>query len=100
MTKSKTGPASLDNFRIEPLTRNNWGKFVSLFGERGACGNCWCMFYRIGNADFREGKTDDGNKNAMKDIVNQGKPAGLMGFIEEQPVAWCAFALVRYYVSR
>ncbi len=40
MTKSKTAPASLNNFRIEPLTSNNWGKFVGLFGERGACGNC------------------------------------------------------------
>ncbi len=91
MAKNKKGQ-TLNNLRVEPLTTRNWNKFVSLFGEKGACGNCWCMYYRLGNSEFREGKTGDGNKNAMKEIVRQGKPAGLIGFIEEQPIAWCAFA--------
>jgi GNAT superfamily N-acetyltransferase len=91
MAKTKKGQ-KLNNLRVEPLTTRNWNKFVSLFGEKGACGNCWCMYYRLGNSEFREGKAEDGNKNAMKEIVKQGKPAGLIGFIEEQPIAWCAFA--------
>ena len=82
----------LSALRFEPLTKNNWDKFVELFGNKGACGNCWCMFYRLSKTDFEKGKTDDGNKNAMKQLVWNNLPAGLIGFYEDLPIAWCAFA--------
>lgn len=81
-----------DRFTIEPLTKDNWAGFVELFGEKGACGNCWCMFYRLGNKEYQSGKADQGNKKAMKKIVWEGRPAGLLGFVEGQAIAWCAFA--------
>ena len=77
---------------VEPVTKRNWNKFVELFGEKGACGNCWCMYYRLSKADFLEGKTEDGNKNAMKELVWESKPVGLIGLVEGQAIAWCAFA--------
>ncbi len=82
----------IDKLTFEPLTRMNWGKFVELFGNKGACGNCWCMYYRLSKSDFREGKSEDGNKNAMKQIVWDNKPAGILGIYDGQPIAWCAFA--------
>ena len=86
------GDVFLDQIRFEPLTRSNWGKFVQLFGEKGACENCWCMYYRLSRADYREGKADGGNREAMKELVMQGRPTGILGFYEEQPIAWCAFS--------
>lgn len=80
------------NFKVEPVTRSNWSLFVKLFGDKGACGNCWCMYYRLSKSDFQAGKTDDGNKNSMKEIIWSAKPAGLLGLLEGEPVAWCAFA--------
>ena len=82
----------MEALRFEPLSKANWGKFVELFGARGACGNCWCMSFRRNKADFEEGKVDDGNKNAMKQLVWDNQPTGLLGFYEDKPVAWCAFA--------
>jgi GNAT superfamily N-acetyltransferase len=82
----------LSQLTFEPLTEANWGKFVRLFGNRGACGNCWCMFYRLSKADFDEGKADDGNKEAMHELVRQKRPAGILAFYEDIPIAWCAFA--------
>jgi GNAT superfamily N-acetyltransferase len=82
----------LDQLTFEPLTRKNWGLFIELFGNKGACGNCWCMYYRLPKPAFREGKTDDGNKNAMKKLVWENKPAGILGIYEGQAIAWCAFA--------
>jgi len=76
----------------EPLTRKNWGQFVELFGNKGACGNCWCMYYRLPKSVFNEGKMEEGNKQAMKDIVWEDKPAGILGFYDGLPIAWCAFA--------
>lgn len=82
----------LVELRFEPLTKDNWNKFVELFGVKGACGNCWCMFYRLKKADYIEGKINDGNKNAMKQLVWSNQPTGLLGFYKDIPIAWCAFA--------
>lgn len=82
----------LSELTIEPLTTSNWFKFVQLFGEKGACGNCWCMYFRLKKADFVEGKVDEGNKTAMKDLVDAGRPTGILAFYEDIPIAWCALA--------
>jgi len=92
MTKQNKELTFSNQLTFEPLTKKNWSKLVQLFGDKGACGNCWCMYYRLKKPDFQEGKSGEGNKIAMKKIVWDGKPTGLLGFYEEQPVAWCAFA--------
>jgi GNAT superfamily N-acetyltransferase len=92
MTKSISESIFTTQLTFEPLTKKNWNKFVKLFGNNGACGNCWCMYYRLNKTDFREGKADEGNKNAIKEIVWEGKPTGLIGLYEGQAIAWCAFA--------
>lgn len=77
---------------FQPLTLSNWGLFEELFGKNGACGNCWCMYYRLSPVAFKEGKFEDGNRNAMKEIVAEGRPAGVLAIIEGRAVAWAAFA--------
>ena len=78
--------------RFEPLTKANWSKFVQLAGAKGSCGNCWCMHFRLCKKDYDEGKENDGNKNAMKQLVWDNQPTGLIGFYEDTPIAWCAFS--------
>ncbi len=78
--------------KVAPLARENWQKFEQLFGSRGACANCWCMYYRLKKQDFTRGKLDQGNKKAMKKLVWRGRPTGVIGFYHGEPVAWCAFA--------
>jgi GNAT superfamily N-acetyltransferase len=92
MTISDKHTISINQFTVEPVTKKNWNKFVELFGHNGACGNCWCMYYRTTKAEFQEGKIEDGNKRAIKELIWDEKPVGLIGLIEGQPVAWCAFA--------
>ncbi|MCX6280451.1 MAG: GNAT family N-acetyltransferase [Bacteroidetes bacterium] len=82
----------ITDLKFEPLNSNNWVLFEQLFGPRGACGNCWCMFYRLSPGDFKEGKFEDGNKRAMKEVVDEGNPAGILALCEGQAIAWCAFA--------
>ncbi|MBC7886212.1 MAG: GNAT family N-acetyltransferase [Saprospiraceae bacterium] len=82
----------LNQLTFEPLSKNNWNKFVQLFGDKGACGNCWCMYYRLKKTDFDEGKADNGNMMAMKKLVWEDQAVGLLGFYEGQAIAWCAFA--------
>lgn len=82
----------VSGLRFEPLTKTNWVKFTQLFGEKGACGNCWCMSFRLTKSEFEEGKVDNGNKEAMKKLVWSNRATGLLGFYNDQPIAWCAFA--------
>ncbi|NVO19056.1 MAG: GNAT family N-acetyltransferase [Bacteroidetes bacterium] len=77
---------------FEPLSIENWNSFVHLFGKNGACGNCWCMYYRLTKSEFTEGKYEDRNKEAMKELVWSGKPTGILAFYEGEAIAWAAFA--------
>ena len=92
MIKSNLDKEFLSQLTFEPLTKANWAKFVQLFGNKGACENCWCMYYRLSKSDYVEGKTEDSNKEAMQNLVIENKPTGILAFYEGQPIAWCAFA--------
>lgn len=89
---SDKGNAFPGRLALEAVARENWQKFEQLFGSRGACGNCWCMYYRLKRQDFVEGKQGQGNRKAMKKLVWQGKPVGVIGLVDGEPAAWCAFA--------
>ncbi len=92
LSLNTSAEAPWNDIRILPLTPGTWEPFTRLFGEKGACGNCWCMYYRLSNTDFREGKQHNGNREAMKTLVMKGAPTGLIAFYEGHPVGWCAFA--------
>ena len=92
MTNFDQNPEFLSQLTVEPVTIKNWNKFIMLFGEKGACGNCWCMYYRLSKADFQKGKANEGNKKAIKEIIREGKPVGLVALLKDKPIAWCAFA--------
>lgn len=77
--------------QFHPLTKKRWTDFEALFGERGACGGCWCMFWRLTRKEFDSGK-GEGNRRAMQAIVQSGKIPGILGFAQDRPVAWCSVA--------
>ena len=74
-----------------PVTQKRWTDFETLFGERGACGGCWCMFWRLPRKEF-ESQKGEGNRKAMKAIVQSGKIPGILAFSRDRPVAWCSVA--------
>ena len=81
-----------DNYIFKPLTRELWPQLEELFGPRGACGNCWCMYPRLTKKDFNEGKKEKGNKKALKKLIWENKPTGILAFHGDKAIAWCAFA--------
>jgi GNAT superfamily N-acetyltransferase len=76
---------------FHPLTPERWEAFETLFGERGACGGCWCMLWRRSRSEFEENK-GAGNRKAMKVLVEKGTEPGILAFAGEEPVGWCAVA--------
>ncbi len=76
---------------VHPLTAQRWHDFETLFGANGACGGCWCMLWRLRRREFDAGK-GDGNRRAMRALVESGVVPGLLGYREATPVGWCALA--------
>lgn len=72
---------------IRPLTLDTWPALEDLFGPRGACGGCWCMWARIGAAYRKRPATE--NKAAFREIVKRGPPPGLLAFDGDKAVGWC-----------
>jgi GNAT superfamily N-acetyltransferase len=72
---------------VHPLTPDLWPAFEDLFGERGAVGGCWCMYWRIGAA-YRK-RPGNENKAEFQAVVDRGPPPGLLAFDGDLAVGWC-----------
>jgi len=88
-----TGHTPHLSFPLEfhPLTPGRWDDFVRLFGKHGACGGCWCMWRRETRAAF-EKKAGEGNRRAMKKIVESGEVPGILAYAAGEPAGWIAIA--------
>jgi GNAT superfamily N-acetyltransferase len=73
------------------LTPESWKDFENLFGPKGACAGCWCMWWRLKRSEFDKQKGEQ-NKQTMKEIVDSGEIPGIMVYHNDQPIAWCAIA--------
>ncbi|MEY4069816.1 MAG: hypothetical protein RL721_430 [Candidatus Eisenbacteria bacterium] len=82
--------------RIEPLTLARWPDLERLFGARGACAGCWCMWMRRPLAEYRRGQ-GEGNRRALRELVAR-RPPGLLAYAGDEPVGWIAVAPREEYV--
>ena len=73
------------------LTPSRWTDFEDLFGSRGACGGCWCMWWRLTQRAF-EAQKGARNRRAMKRLVEAGPAPGILAYHRKEPVGWCAVA--------
>jgi len=83
---------------FHPLTPGRWDDFVKLFGEKGAYGGCWCMWWRTTRREF-EAQAGDGNKAAIKSLVDLGEVPGILAYAGGEPVGWCSVAPRQQYGS-
>ena len=75
---------------VHPATSDRWLDLETLFGERGACGGCWCMAFRLPRKAWVAGKGAP-NRRALRRLVAI-QPPGILGYLGREPVAWCAVA--------
>jgi len=93
MTRRASNANSWHSLTLEvhPLTPDRWGDFEQLFGPRGACGGCWCMWWRLTAKEFERQKGEE-NRRAMKRKVKSGEVPGLLAYHDGEPVGWCSVA--------
>jgi len=88
MQNAKTAAGELS---FHALTAERWDDFVRLFGPPGADGGCWCMWWRTTRASFAS-NGGEGNKAAMRAIVDRGQVPGILAYRGRQTVGWCSVA--------
>jgi GNAT superfamily N-acetyltransferase len=74
---------------FKPLKRNLWTDFEELFGPRGACAGCWCMFWKLRGKAFDEVRGYE-TRQMHKSIVDSGVSTGLLAYLHGEVVAWVA----------
>lgn len=77
---------------VRELLPSDWPVIERLFGDKGACGGCWCMYWRVprGGKTWTE-RTNEQNRRAFKKLVTGGSVMGCLAFCGEEPVGWCCF---------
>jgi GNAT superfamily N-acetyltransferase len=74
---------------VQPLTPDRWPDLLDLFGDNGAYGNCWCMWWRLKRAEF-DTQTGAQKKQGLKSLVDRGEVPGLLAYAGGRPIAWCS----------
>ncbi len=85
------GGFSKHELTFKPVTMDEWEDLQLLFAEPGVQDGCWCMYWRIKRSDFHRGYGED-NKQALKRIIESGRPPGILAYLHGQPVGWCSVA--------
>jgi GNAT superfamily N-acetyltransferase len=79
------------SYKFYPVTKENWRDFEILFGDKGACAGCWCMYWRVKSSLWEKQKGKP-NKRAMKKIIYSGNIPGIIAYHRSEPVGWCSVA--------
>ena len=83
-TPTQTSGRCASSMVFREVTRDNWCDLETLFESRGGPKACWCLIWR--------NPKRKGDKLALKEYVDSGTPIGILGYLEEEPVAWCSIA--------
>ncbi|QBY02601.1 GNAT family N-acetyltransferase [Rhodophyticola sp. CCM32] len=71
-------------FDIRPA---DWAGFSAVMGEKGGCGGCWCMIWRLSKSEMDAG-LGDGNRRAMKALFAAGEVPGLVAYHNAVAIGW------------
>lgn len=87
-----TDVANDEHMHTEPATSERWEDVVSVLGSRGDPSHCWCQFFRLRGKNWQT-STRSNNRTLLREQVRgPGHPPGVIAYVDQQPVGWCAVA--------
>lgn len=83
------------DLRIVPANLATAADLDTLYGKRGAARICRCQRYKLGPKESFRRVTDEGLRFRQLEQAGCGDPeaestSGLVGYLGDEPVAWCA----------
>jgi GNAT superfamily N-acetyltransferase len=76
-----------------------WPDLERLFGANGACGGCWCIYWRQELGTKWEAMKGEPNRRRLRALAKRGDLHGVLAFEGDEPVGWCAFGPRRDFVK-
>ena len=86
---------SLDSIEFREVDRSRWDYFERLFEARGGPKYCWCMVWRRrprGASRSDAQAKNQAKKDAIHGLVESGTQVGILGYLDDEPIAWCSIA--------
>jgi GNAT superfamily N-acetyltransferase len=68
-----------------------WPDLESLFGSNGACGGCWCWWWRLAGVEHWDDVKGEVAHARLSQAVAAGSVHGMLAFDGDTPVGWCSF---------
>jgi ribosomal protein S18 acetylase RimI-like enzyme len=78
---------------VRPLTDRRWDDLEIIFNAKGCsvARGCWCMYYRVSGKGAYTRPSDSQrsrSKAALKALIDQDPPPGLIAYQDKTPVGW------------
>jgi len=86
----------IGELHLAPATAASWQHLEALFGSRGACGGCWCIWWRLPRKSFEEGKGLQ-NKARLRELLDADTTSGVLAYANDSPVGWAAVGPVQAF---
>lgn len=81
----------MDEITVRPAESGTWCDVEALLGQRGSVQGCWCMFFRL-TPQQRRTEWGEGNRRALRGLVDAGDRPGLVAYRDGVPAGWCSIA--------
>ncbi len=75
---------------LRPLEPSDWPLLEDLFGPRGACGGCWCSYWRSPSMRAFRAQVGEPARRALRRRVLGGEAHGVLALEGDRAVGWCA----------
>ena len=75
--------------RIVPVEDAQWDDVRTVFGTRGDPATCWCQFFKLSNAQWRETEVP-ALESALCEQARQSPGPGLIAYADGEPAGWVA----------
>ncbi len=74
---------------VVPIAERPWTDVEAVFGTRGDPAGCWCQFFKLSPAEWRDGDREE-RKEALRVQTLASPPGpGLIASLDDEPVGWC-----------
>ena len=81
-------PAGIVCSELEP---GLWPDLEALFGRNGACGGCWCQWWRIAGVEQWKDVKGEAAHVRLRRQVQEGHAHGVLAYSGDRAVGWCSF---------
>jgi GNAT superfamily N-acetyltransferase len=76
--------------RTEVLTPQHWPDLEALFGKTGACGGCWCMYWRLERGQSWDRLKGAPARRRLRALVESRAAHGILAYVDDRPVGWAS----------